>query len=175
MKWAFFVLFRVLILLSDRYNKIFTNFATNKMQDLKTILILLFVTVATNTATAQNVSYTYDAAGNRIKREIVMRRNGAPTRGAKGETEEVYSEMLSKKQVRIYPNPTSGLLKVEVLNVGNEESCTLRLFNSVGTQLISTTTASTASTLDISNQPNGIYVLHIAIGKEESTWKIIKK
>lgn len=131
--------------------------------------------VAMTTAAAQNVSYTYDAAGNRIKREIVMNRNGAPTRSAQEEPEDVYSEILSKKQVRIYPNPTSGILRIEVLNLGEADNCTLRIFNSAGAQVTSTLTTSATASLDISGQPNGIYFLRISIGKEESTWKIIKK
>lgn len=145
------------------------------MKDLKNILIPFLMAVSATTAKAQNVSYTYDAAGNRIKREIVMNRNGAPTRSAQEEQEVVYSEMLSKKQVRIYPNPTSGMLKVEVLNLGDVENCTIRIFNSAGVQITSTRTTSATASLDISNQPNGVYFLRIAIGKEESTWKIIKK
>lgn len=145
------------------------------MKALRNILFPLLMAVAATTATAQNVSYTYDAAGNRIKREIVMNRNSAPAVNTQEEREEVYSEMLSKKQVSIYPNPTSGMLKVEVLNLGDGENCTLRIFNSAGVQITSTHMTSTTAALDISNQPNGIYFLRVAIGKEESTWKIIKK
>lgn len=145
------------------------------MKNLKNILIPLILAVASTTATAQNVIYTYDAAGNRIKREIVMNRNSSPTRSAQEKQEDVYSEMLSKKQVRIYPNPTSGMLKVEVLNLDEGDNCSLRIFNSAGSQITSTHTTSATASLDISSQPDGIYFLRIAIGKEESTWKIIKK
>ena len=145
------------------------------MKNLKNILIPLLMAVAANTATAQRVNYTYDAAGNRIKREIVMIRNGAPTRSAQEGPKEVYSEMLSKKQVRIYPTPTPGMLRVEVQNLGDEENCTMRIFNSAGAQITPTHTTSASASLDISGQPNGIYFLRIDIGKEESTWKIIKK
>ena len=145
------------------------------MKVLKNILIPLFMAVVTTTATAQNVIYTYDAAGNRIKREIEMNRNSSPTRSAQEKQEDVYSEMLSKKQVRIYPNPTSGMLKVEVLNLDEGDNCSLRIFNSAGSQITSTHTTSATASLDISSQPDGIYFLRIAIGKEESTWKIIKK
>lgn len=145
------------------------------MKNLKNILIPLILAVASTTATAQNVIYTYDAAGNRIKREIVMNRNSSPTRSAQEKQEDVYSEMLSKKQVRIYPNPTSGMLKVEVLNLEEGDNCSLRIFNSAGSQITTTHTTSATASLDISSQPDGIYFLRIAIGKEESTWKIIKK
>lgn len=146
------------------------------MKTIKNALIIFLLTAGSSAVKAQNVGYTYDAAGNRIKREIVMSRQQAPTRSANAsEEEESYSEMLAKKKITIFPNPTSGRLKVEVLGLGDEDKCQLRLFNSAGAQIISEQTATATTTLDISSRPNGIYILCISINGEDTSWKIIKK
>ena len=124
---------------------------------------------------AQNVGYTYDDAGNRIKREIVMNRQQAPKKNTGADEEETYSDMLAQKQIKIHPNPTSGLLKVEVLGLEPDDVCQLRLFTASGQLIINREATSTTTSLDISSRSNGIYLLRISIGKEETTWKIIKK
>ena len=49
----------------------------------------------------QNIKYSYDNAGNRIKKEIVMN-----TRAISKEesSKECYSYMLLERNIRIYPN-----------------------------------------------------------------------
>ena len=145
------------------------------MKTLRNTLAIALLTTIPTVAKAQNVSYTYDAAGNRIKREIVMSRQQSPTRSAKTEEQESFSEMLAQKQIKIHPNPTSGLLKVEVLGLEPDDVCQLRLFTASGQQIINREATSSTTSLDISSRPNGVYLLRISIGKDETTWKIIKK
>ena len=61
-------------------------------------------------AEAQTViSFSYDSSGNRIKREIVLE-----SRSIGDEHIKEFTETISAKQIKIYPNPTRGLLKVEI-------------------------------------------------------------
>lgn len=55
---------------------------------------------------SQSLSFSYDNAGNRVKREITMAAKALPK---KSDT-TYYSEMLSEKYIRIYPNPTKMYL-----------------------------------------------------------------
>ena len=70
---------------------------------------------------AQRIKYTYDNAGNRLTRqkEIVVQ-----TRGALSDEEEpsVYEEELSETKVTIYPNPTRGMLKIDISGVEKFEN-----------------------------------------------------
>lgn len=121
---------------------------------------------------AQSVNYSYDIAGNRIKREIVMK-----TRALQQEesTTECYSDMLSERTIRIYPNPTKGKLRVEIAGYENSDQSVLRIFNVSGQQILSTHVTSSWTEVDISSQTNGIYILHLSLNSKETTWKIIKK
>lgn len=78
---------------------------------MKKGMILLFMLMMSCIVFAQNVKYTYDNAGNRVKREIVM-----DTKALQQEegAMEHYSDILSERTIRIYPNPTSGRLKIEI-------------------------------------------------------------
>lgn len=121
---------------------------------------------------AQNVKFSYDNAGNRVKREIVMK--------TKSPYEEVstkpecFSEKLSEKEIRIYPNPTKGRLKIEILGYENSDRCILRILNVSGQQILLTHVNSPCTELDISSKANGIYILYISLNNKETTWKIIK-
>lgn len=117
----------------------------------------------------QNVSYAYDEAGNRVKREIVLQ-----TRAAEESTNESYSEMLNDRDIRIYPNPTKGQLTVEVTGEG---TCQFDIYNISGQQVLTTQSSSIRVSLDISSQPNGLYILRITTGEggHSTAWKIIKK
>ena len=137
---------------------------------MKGILLGIFSLLPLS-AFAQTLSYSYDAMGNRIAREIVISKSAAP----KKDTTSYVSEVLSERTVKIYPNPTKGQLKVNIPIQEGQEAPVLKIYSSSG-QLIHTVKATSSTTsLDISSHPNGLYLLHIIIGKEESTWKIIKK
>lgn len=45
---------------------------------------------------------------------------------------EHYSDILSERTIRIYPNPTSGRLKIEIGGYDNSDQCFLRIFNVSG-------------------------------------------
>lgn len=122
-------------------------------------------------ASAQSVKYSYDNAGNRIKREIVMKTKSPYEVST---TTECFSEKLSEKEIRIYPNPTKGRLKIEIAGYENSDRCILRILNVSGQQILSTHANSACTELDISSKANGIYILYISLNNKETTWKIIK-
>ena len=130
-------------------------------------------------AFSQNaIRFAYDALGNRVKREIVLQNSDVVKRNMSSEEKKednFYSDMLSEKQIRIWPNPTEGHLKVEIQGLAPEEKACLRLTSMSGAVVNVKETTSPVSELDLSHCINGIYLLHIATGRQETTWKIIKK
>lgn len=120
---------------------------------------------------AQTLSYSYDAMGNRIAREIVISKKAAPLK----DSTSYMSEVLSERTVKIYPNPTRGQLKVEIPIQEGQLIPQFKIYSSSGQLIHSVKATSSTTSFDLSSTPNGLYLLHVIIGKEESTWKIIKK
>ena len=130
-------------------------------------------------AFSQNaIRFAYDALGNRMKREIVLQNSDVAKRNLSSEEKKednFYSDMLSEKQIRIWPNPTEGHLKVEIQGLAPEEKACLRITSMSGAVVNIKEPTSPVSELDLSHCTNGIYLLHIATDGQEPTWKIIKK
>ena len=123
------------------------------------------------------IRFAYDAFSNRVKREIVLQNSDVVKRNMSSEEKKednFYSDMLSEKQIRIWPNPTEGHLKVEIQGLAPEEKACLRITSMSGAVVNVKETTSPVSELDLSHCINGIYLLHIATGRQETTWKIIK-
>lgn len=143
----------------------------------------LLISATLVTVRAYEVSYAYDNAGNRIKREILIDTQ------AEGETENdgtrssdknngenrFCSETLSGKEIRIYPNPTDGDLSVEITGHEDSDRCTFRIFDMSGRQVVSATADSPVTRVDLTGKPAGMYVLDIVLNGKRSSWKIIKK
>lgn len=73
---------------------------------------------------ADTISYSYDNAGNRIKQEIVLdTRANSDNR----ETAPINIE-IDKKSITIYPNPTRGLIKIEIQDDDFIDQCNFSLF-----------------------------------------------
>ena len=121
---------------------------------------------------AQTIRYDYDGAGNRLTRVIVM----SPNRIAKSASiDEFLSDALSERNIRIYPNPTQGLLRIRIDQLSEEDICSIRLFSLSGQQILVMPLQTTETELNISDQSNGIYILQILLNGEASSWKIIKE
>lgn len=122
---------------------------------------------------SQNYKYSYDAAGNRIKKEIILSQQDASSKYVS--KSNLFSDKLCDKTVYIHPNPTSGVLKVEITGYDNSDSGALHVFNLAGQHLFNLNITSAFTQLDISEQPKGIYILQLELNGESSIWKIIKE
>ena len=123
---------------------------------------------------AQRIKYTYDNAGNRLTRqkEIVVQ-----TRGALSDEEEpsVYEEELSETKVTIYPNPTRGMLKIDISGVEKFENARISLYDLTGKLLQQWAGISQSNEIDLSEGTPGMYIMQVAYNGKISSWKIIKE
>lgn len=133
---------------------------------MKKLAVFIIVSIGCLALFADTVSYSYDQAGNRIKREIVLSQfRMSPS--------ESYTDMLSDKEVRIYPNPTKGILKVEIDDYEETAGYSLYLYSTSGKLLLSPEVSS-CTYLDLSGYANGIYILTLELDGSAKTWKIVK-
>lgn len=144
---------------------------------MRKFYLLLYLALLPVMSSAQDkIGYAYDAAGNRVKREIVMPASKAM---AKQQTfnfqNQVFSDMLHEHSIKIYPNPTDGILKVCISGLKSTDKYSLGIYTTQGAQIMADDVSTDNFDTNISNQPAGIYLLRITVNNNSTTWKIIKK
>jgi hypothetical protein len=136
--------------------------------------LLLFLLLSAGIAlSAQNVTYTYDAAGNRTQRVITLSSKSLPSQSLNAATP--LEDLVAERKVKIYPNPTKGMLAVEVDNLEGDVKGEFSIHNAAGSLIKKQKTVSGKATFDLTSQPTGVYFLRIRLGDEVNTWKIIKE
>ncbi|WP_257998968.1 T9SS type A sorting domain-containing protein [Hoylesella buccalis] len=139
--------------------------------------LLFYLALLPVVSSAQGrIGYSYDASGNRVKREIVM---PIPKAMAKQQNfssdNQSFSDMLRDHSIKIYPNPTKGALRICVSGLKGTDKCSLDVYTTQGVQILAKKIETDNIDINISNQPNGVYLLQITINGKSTTWKIVKK
>jgi hypothetical protein len=132
---------------------------------------LLFSAMTIN---AQNVTYAYDNAGNRTDRVITMNSSSSLSPGAP-QAMTALTDLIADRAIVIYPNPTKGILTVEIPDYQSTIPVGFLLTNLSGQAIFSGKSETGSQTIDLSRQPAGIYLLRLSIGEESTVWKIIKE
>lgn len=120
---------------------------------------------------AETIRFSYDSSGNRIKRQIVMSTQKAP----KTAGNEELMDFVSDKTIKIMPNPTKGDLKITINNYEAGDTGAVYLFSLSGQTIAYKDFADESVELDITGQPNGLYILKVVLNGENTTWKIVKE
>ncbi len=78
--------------------------------------------------------------------------------------------------LEIFPNPTKGIIKISYNGTANENGLRTTIFNNAG-KLVHTeiVTNHDVFEVDISDKPNGIYIVKVFDGIEEKMQKIVKQ
>lgn len=140
----------------------------------KLLSLLLFLSISL-TVQAQRVTFAYDIAGNRIARTIVMQ-SRANALDIPQEEFSPFIEQAENRVITIFPNPTRGMLIVEISGGESNERFRAILYSQQGA-LMQEAEAFTGNSLnmDLSAYPPGIYILLIRIGNQTKEYKIIKQ
>lgn len=136
------------------------------------VLILLLFASVNLCAQTTVVSYDYDNCGNRILRSIsIIELKSGVTNDLQKQQEDSLAKDLS---IKIYPNPTSGILKVEVFFAPANSKIEANLYTLNGNLVVQKTNLSPEDEIDISELKDGTYILKVKIINIVYTWKIIK-
>jgi hypothetical protein len=126
--------------------------------------------------------YGYDAAGNRIVRKVVTIPSEKGILGHKSASfqsdttnTDFYVDKLEEMLLKIYPNPTTSVVTIQVEGVGNEIDGMITLYNLSGAILSSQRTNSYQTEIDLSTYPAGSYLVTVNINDKTTHWKIIKQ
>ena len=73
-------------------------------------------------------------------------------------------------KLKLYPNPTSGILNIEVPNI--TENAQVIITDITGKIILTQSISNNITTIDMTNQAQGIYILKLTLGSEIITQKI---
>lgn len=136
---------------------------------MKTIIVIVLLSFSSYIFNAQCITFTYDAAGNRTQRNICP----APL-PAQPETQVLSLQekqlALESEEVHIRPNPSGGLFYL--LTAGMLPETPLQVLDLQG-RLISTRALGTGE-LDLSDLPDGTYVLRLQLADKVISRKVVK-
>lgn len=139
------------------------------MKKLKAnILLFSLISCSLGMSAQTKIGYNYDAAGNRVKRELVLSRS----QSQESKRSVAYSDVLGDHQIQIVPNSKSGKVKVAALD--GKLQFSVMVYNVSGQNVQTLKDVRGQAEVDLSNNPNGIYVLVLEVGQEKTTWKIMK-
>lgn len=139
------------------------------------ILTLLSIIAMKSNAQTRSVQFTYDNAGNRTGRAIVLA--SAPmSRGLAndGVKTEIYTDTFADYQLLVYPNPTHGELKIELRGLPEGANYHLLIVNASGQVIISRNTIENPTVADLTECPAGIYIMRIQYKDYTKDFKIIR-
>lgn len=137
-------------------------------------LLISFLSLISIAGISQNmVSYAYDNAGNRISRKIVPL-NSNPLH-AKAEAPAPVEEQLGERKITVYPNPTKGMLAVEITGGDDKDQLQISLYNADGKQLQNKKLESGTNPINMATYPSGWYILRVQAGEKRTEFKIIKQ
>lgn len=106
-------------------------------------------------------------------RNIAVKQGGAPPRLAAGTT---IDKLFTENSVKVYPNPTSGSLTIE-LQGGEKSDALIEVYDlrgkNMGISMQEFFNSSTTKQIDLSQLPQGIYLLNVRMDGNISQQKIV--
>ncbi len=160
---------RVFYLNLRKYPSPLTIMTTRLLCSTLTALTAL-LPVATSVAFADTptvVQYTYDQSGNRIRRAVASETNQ--------QSISAISNSDSISVVSASPNPTSGLVTVDIVSDEDEAVATLSLYSLEGTHLKDWGEFVESLQIDLSSYRSGWYIIHVYVGQQIESIKILKQ
>lgn len=121
------------------------------------------------------IAYSYDAAGNRIKREIIM--SASKTMASQqtySPNDQVFSDILDGHSVKIHPNSSEGIIRIYLSGQKKTDKCSYGIYNLQGMLVTKGEVITDKTEVNIGNHPSGVYLLKITINNNSMTWKITK-
>jgi len=145
---------------------------------VKSILVAIAVSLSfTSKAQSFRADYEYDANGNRISATVVYLSQSPSNPNPKVDNQLPVDPQTTLK-INIFPNPTEGLLRVELSGVTDEQinapSNAIRVWDTQGKLLLAISPISTSNTVDLSDYNDGTYIMQLFFTGKMRSFKIVK-
>ena len=149
-----------------------------KLQICLIIVFMGFVSVVYGQNTGRK--YEYDAAGNRIVRYVITMPNNSPLRKSNSSQSDTiidnfYTDKLGEMSLKIFPNPTTSVITVEIDGIEDEIDGIISLYDLSGAKIGEQRLSSHRVKIDMSSYSAGAYLATVLINGKTKYWKIVKQ
>lgn len=134
-----------------------------------------FVVMGITSYCQTNIEFTYDNSGNRIERTINLNKSAVIGNGSEDGWNDTLNDQLSGYEIKIYPNPTKGRVKIDIPEISKNIAGILEIYDSNGRVIHQQKNIKPSNLVDISHAENGFYFLKLRYQNETLEWKIIKQ
>jgi hypothetical protein len=156
------------------------------------LLAIPLLCMAQNPPHSLTCRYDYDDAGNRILRKMLTIYNAPPAppdslqvtsdelqvtsdESQELRSEQFFVEKVAQVEIKIYPNPTTEKITLEISNLENLSEGVFKLYSLNGQLLQEQPVHSITTTVSLAGMPAGAYILKVQINDQIEDWKIIKQ
>ncbi|TYR37430.1 T9SS type A sorting domain-containing protein [Sphingobacterium phlebotomi] len=141
---------------------------------MKKIMFICFGILSTLTAKGQqNLSYSYDAAGNRTNRTIIVGTQNS-SQDTQQKVSRVYVDSLAGKELSVHVDNQDTLLNLSIKGHDPSSGEEYSLLDREGKTLIMGQLSNQATPIKLKELASGTYTLHIFVNRQSSTWKLVK-
>ena len=168
------------------------------LQKTLTIIGLLFIYYCNISAQAFSATYTYDLTGNRIKETVIymstnidqsliihldtLIKNDTLSQDTTKFPQEGWVkgpvDSSSNMTITIYPNPTHGILLVEISGVDPDKlssgSTVIKIWDMQRREINNLKPLGSYNSVDLSLLSNGTYIIGISVNGSNKNYKVIK-
>ena len=121
----------------------------------------------------QNLSFAYDAAGNRITRTIVVSAQKL-SQDAQLETALSYMDTLNGKELSIFTDRGNHRLTIALNKYDHSSNGKYTLLDNKGVLISKNKLSDRNTPVRLDDLPDGTYTLRIEINNQASSWKLVK-
>lgn len=136
-------------------------------------LLFLFITPVTP-CNAQSIEFQYDAAGNRILRQIVMD-NTLKSSEVKSDILQTIKEDFREGELEILPNPTKGIVEIRHNEQGEFKPVSVKVMAINGAIVFNGKMDSPVLQINLTDKPEGSYVMIITNDDKTLQYQIVKR
>ncbi|HUW06930.1 MAG TPA: T9SS type A sorting domain-containing protein [Williamwhitmania sp.] len=137
--------------------------------------LFALLTTAAASASGQNIGFTYDASGNRVERLLITLKVPQAPGAATDTTGKEPLVPISFKDLRVFPNPTQGLVTVDYPNFTDGDVITYAVYSSGGQLVMQGRSATSQLDLDFSTKPAGIYIVKLSKSGATVDMQVVKQ
>ncbi len=142
---------------------------------MKRLIITTFLCMASLFVTAQSkLTYAYDANGNRISRTIILNHSQAKKHSF-SKSPSSYEDMLADVRIKIQTGIDYNSVTISITGYDTTLNCEYSVYTAGGAHAASGRLSNQNTKIDLTDYPNGVYVLKIRLGEKSTSWKIIKR